>query len=184
MLRATPPPALARPPASRPLPWRPRPLGLGPTPSLWLSPASWDLNPATCCLLAWAGSPAAPSPPPFAVELPRGPRGFGFSLRGGRDLNSGVYVRGLREGGPAQRCGRIQVSDQLLAINGAPTAGMTHAQALARIRGGGSRLRLLLRRAQGPPQNGPGRGVLSLCVSSSPRGELCFCLVGRMDPPP
>ncbi|XP_054664527.1 PDZ domain-containing protein MAGIX isoform X2 [Grus americana] len=56
-------------------------------------------------------------PPPFAVELPRGPRGFGFSLRGGRDLNTGVYVRGLREGGPAQRCGRIQ--------------------ALARIRGGG-----------------------------------------------
>lgn len=52
---------------------------------------------------AWGG------PPPFAVELPRGPQGFGFSLWGGRDLNMGVYVRGLREGGPAQRCGRIQV---------------------------------------------------------------------------
>lgn len=42
-----------------------------------------------------------------------------------------------------------QVSDELLAINGAPTAGMSHAQALARIRGGGSRLRLLLRRPHG-----------------------------------
>ncbi|XP_069634121.1 PDZ domain-containing protein MAGIX isoform X2 [Haliaeetus albicilla] len=106
---------------------------------------------------AWGG------PPPFAVELPRGPRGFGFSLWGGRDLNMGVYVRGLREGGPAQRCGRIQ--------------------ALARIRGGGSRLRLLLRRSHGAPPNPSARGVLTLCVSSSPRGEPCFCLVGRRDPP-
>ncbi|XP_051499938.1 collagen alpha-3(IV) chain-like, partial [Apus apus] len=56
--------------------------------------------------LAWPQ--AMGGSPPFAVELPRGPRGFGFSLRGGSDLNMGVYVRGLREGGPAQRCGRIQ----------------------------------------------------------------------------
>ncbi|XP_074787207.1 PDZ domain-containing protein MAGIX isoform X3 [Athene noctua] len=132
----------------------------------------------------WAWPQARGGPPPFAVELPRGPRGFGFSLRGGRDLNMGVYVRGLREGGPAQRCGRIQVSDQLLAINGAPTADMTHAQALARIRGGGNRLRLLLRRGHGaPPNPSPRGGGLTLCVSSSPRGEPCFCLVGRRHPP-
>ncbi|XP_039579744.1 PDZ domain-containing protein MAGIX, partial [Passer montanus] len=93
---------------------------------------------------------------PFAVELPRGPGGFGFSLRGGP---AGVFVRGLREGGPAQRCGCIQVSDELLAINGAPTAGMSPAQALARIRGGGSRLRLLLRRPHGEtPPGTPGQG--------------------------
>ncbi|KAM4878305.1 LOW QUALITY PROTEIN: PDZ domain-containing protein MAGIX [Sylvia borin] len=78
--------------------------------------------------LGWPQDPA-----PFSVELPRGPAGFGFSLQGGP---AGVFVRGLREGGPAQRCGCIQVSDELLAINGAPTAGMSHAQALARIRGG------------------------------------------------
>lgn len=48
----------------------------------------------------------AQDPAPFAVELPRGPGGFGFSLRGGP---AGVFVRGLREGGPAQRCGCIQV---------------------------------------------------------------------------
>ncbi|XP_066426612.1 PDZ domain-containing protein MAGIX isoform X2 [Molothrus aeneus] len=117
--------------------------------------------------------------PPFAVELPRGPCGFGFSLRGGP---AGVFVRGLREGGPAQRCGCIQVSDELLAINGAPTAGMSHAQALARIRGGGSRLRLLLRRPHGSPPAPAARGVLRLCVGSSPRGEPCFCLVGGLHP--
>ncbi|KAM3656172.1 PDZ domain-containing protein MAGIX isoform 1-T2 [Ammospiza maritima maritima] len=121
----------------------------------------------------------AQASPPFAVELPRGPGGFGFSLRGGP---AGVFVRGLREGGPAQRCGCIQVSDELLAINGAPTAGMSHAQALARIRGGGSRLRLLLRRPHGSPPAPPARGVLRLCVGSSPRGEPCFCLVGGLHP--
>ncbi|NXU96062.1 MAGIX protein, partial [Cettia cetti] len=121
----------------------------------------------------------APAPAPFAVELPRGPGGFGFSLQGGP---AGVFVRGLREGGPAQRCGCIQVSDELLAINGAPTAGMSHAQALARIRGGGSRLRLLLRRPHGAPPNPLARGVLRLRVGSSPRGEPCFCLVGGLHP--
>ncbi|XP_056371513.1 PDZ domain-containing protein MAGIX isoform X4 [Oenanthe melanoleuca] len=125
--------------------------------------------------LGWPQEPA-----PFAVELPRGPGGFGFSLRGGP---AGVFVRGLREGGPAQRCGCIQVSDELLAINGAPTAGMSHAQALARIRGGGgSRLRLLLRRPHGSPPSPLARGVLRLCVGSSPRGEPCFCLVGGLHP--
>lgn len=35
----------------------------------------------------------------------------------------------------------------------------------------------------GAPPNPSARGVLTLCVSSSPRGEPCFCLVGRRDPP-
>ncbi|XP_059693395.1 PDZ domain-containing protein MAGIX [Haemorhous mexicanus] len=105
--------------------------------------------------------------PPFAVELPRGPGGFGFSLRGGP---AGVFVRGLREGGPAQRCGCIQVSDELLAINGAPTAGMSHAQALARIRGGGSRLRLLLRRPHGAPPAPLARGGAAAVRGQLPAG--------------
>ncbi|XP_074874666.1 PDZ domain-containing protein MAGIX [Buteo buteo] len=142
----------SRPPAPEPGPCPPGP-GAPPEPvavTSFVGPEPCDLLPAAPPVdidmevgstggepgygLAWPQ--AWGGPPPFAVELPRGPRGFGFSLWGGRDLNMGVYVRGLREGGPAQRCGRIQVSDQLLAINGAPTAGMTHAQALARIRGG------------------------------------------------
>ncbi|XP_050843882.1 PDZ domain-containing protein MAGIX-like [Serinus canaria] len=109
-----------------------------------------------------------------------GRRGRAFGLAWGGP--AGVFVRGLRQGGPAQRCGCIQVSDELLAINGAPTAGMSHAQALARIRGGGSRLRLLLRRPHGTPPAPLARGVLRLCVGSSPRGEPCFCLVGGLHP--
>ncbi|XP_074787206.1 PDZ domain-containing protein MAGIX isoform X2 [Athene noctua] len=90
----------------------------------------------------------------------------------------------MEVGGPEYGWAWPQVSDQLLAINGAPTADMTHAQALARIRGGGNRLRLLLRRGHGaPPNPSPRGGGLTLCVSSSPRGEPCFCLVGRRHPP-
>ncbi|XP_033029424.1 membrane-associated guanylate kinase, WW and PDZ domain-containing protein 3-like isoform X1 [Lacerta agilis] len=85
----------------------------------------------------------------YSVELLRGPSGFGFSLRGGSEYNMDIYVLALMEGGPAQQCGKIQVSDQLVEINGEPTAGMTHAQAVEHIRNGGSRIRLLLKRGNG-----------------------------------
>uniref|UniRef100_A0A8D0E1E8 PDZ domain-containing protein n=1 Tax=Salvator merianae TaxID=96440 RepID=A0A8D0E1E8_SALMN len=85
----------------------------------------------------------------YSVELLRGPNGFGFSLRGGSEYNMDIYVLALMEGGPAQQCGKIQVSDQLLEINGELTAGMTHAQAVEHIRNGGSRIRLVLKRGNG-----------------------------------
>lgn len=43
------------------------------------------------------------------VELERGPRGFGFSLRGGTEYNMGLYILRLAEDGPALLDGRIQV---------------------------------------------------------------------------
>ncbi|XP_054859862.1 uncharacterized protein LOC129346546 [Eublepharis macularius] len=85
----------------------------------------------------------------YAVELLRGPKGFGFSLRGGSEYNMDIYVLALMEGGPAQQCGKIQVSDQLVEINGAPTVGMTHAQAVEHIRSGGSRIHLVLKKGNG-----------------------------------
>ncbi|KAK3574904.1 hypothetical protein QTP86_018369, partial [Hemibagrus guttatus] len=42
------------------------------------------------------------------VELERGPRGFGFSLRGGTEYNMGLYILRLAEDGPALQDGRIQ----------------------------------------------------------------------------
>lgn len=44
------------------------------------------------------------------VELERGPRGFGFSLRGGTEYSMGLYILRLAEDGPALQDGRIQVS--------------------------------------------------------------------------
>lgn len=48
-------------------------------------------------------------------------------------------------------CGgtRLQVSDQLVEINGDSTAGMTHSQAVEQIRRGGRRIHLVLKRGNG-----------------------------------
>ncbi|XP_062855011.1 membrane-associated guanylate kinase, WW and PDZ domain-containing protein 1 isoform X2 [Trichomycterus rosablanca] len=85
----------------------------------------------------------------YSVDLERGPTGFGFSLRGGSEYNMGLYVLGLMEGGPASRSQKIQVSDQLVEINGDGTVGMTHSQAVEQIRKGGHRIHLILKRGNG-----------------------------------
>lgn len=46
----------------------------------------------------------------FPVELERGPRGFGFSLRGGKEYNMGLFILRLAEDGPAVKDGRVHVS--------------------------------------------------------------------------
>uniref|UniRef100_A0A8C5ESL1 PDZ domain-containing protein n=1 Tax=Gouania willdenowi TaxID=441366 RepID=A0A8C5ESL1_GOUWI len=85
----------------------------------------------------------------YSVDLDRGPTGFGFSLRGGSEYNMGLYVLGLMEGGPAQHSHKIQVSDQLVQINGDSTVGMTHSQAVDQIRRGGARIHLVLKKGNG-----------------------------------
>uniref|UniRef100_A0AAZ3RNZ2 Membrane-associated guanylate kinase, WW and PDZ domain-containing protein 3 n=1 Tax=Oncorhynchus tshawytscha TaxID=74940 RepID=A0AAZ3RNZ2_ONCTS len=95
----------------------------------------------------------------FHVELKRGPLGFGFSLRGGKEYNMGLFILRLAEEGPALKDGRIHVGDQIVAINGEPTQGITHTRAIELIQAGGTKVLLLLR---------PGLGVNS---SSS---TLCF----------
>ncbi|KAK9514665.1 hypothetical protein VZT92_025365 [Zoarces viviparus] len=95
----------------------------------------------------------------YNVDLDRGPTGFGFSLRGGSEYNMGLYVLGLMEGGPAQRSNKIQVSDQLVEINGDSTSGMTHSQAVEQIRRGGHRIHLVLKKGNGyVPDYGPEEG--------------------------
>ncbi|XP_071314794.1 membrane-associated guanylate kinase, WW and PDZ domain-containing protein 3 isoform X2 [Trachinotus anak] len=103
----------------------------------------------------------------YSVDLERGPTGFGFSLRGGSEYNMGLYVLGLMEGGPAQRSNKMQVSDQLVEINGDSTAGMTHSQAVEQIRRGGHRIHLVLKKGNGyVPDYGPEGGALSPSPSS------------------
>ncbi|KAM8754662.1 membrane-associated guanylate kinase, WW and PDZ domain-containing protein 3 isoform 2-T4 [Acanthopagrus schlegelii] len=103
----------------------------------------------------------------YSVDLERGPTGFGFSLRGGSEYNMGLYVLGLMEGGPAQRSNKIQVSDQLVEINGDSTSGMTHSQAVEQIRRGGHRIHLVLKKGNGyVPDYGPEEGALSPSSSS------------------
>lgn len=50
------------------------------------------------------------------MELERGAKGFGFSLRGGREYNMDLYVLRLAEDGPAERCGKMRVSREGAAV--------------------------------------------------------------------
>ncbi|XP_038667438.1 membrane-associated guanylate kinase, WW and PDZ domain-containing protein 2a isoform X7 [Scyliorhinus canicula] len=85
----------------------------------------------------------------FTVDLEKGTKGFGFSIRGGREYKMDLYVLRLAEDGPAIRNGRMKVGDQIIEINGENTREMTHARAIELIKSGGRRVRLLLKRGTG-----------------------------------
>ncbi|XP_077465320.1 membrane-associated guanylate kinase, WW and PDZ domain-containing protein 3a isoform X2 [Stigmatopora argus] len=85
----------------------------------------------------------------FVVELDRSQRGFGFSLRGGKEYNMGLFILRLAEDGPALKDGRIHVGDQIVEINGEATQGITHTRAIELIQAGGNKVHLLLRPGQG-----------------------------------
>lgn len=119
----------------------------------------------------------------YAVELSRGTRGFGFSIRGGREFhNMPLFVLRIAEQGAAAQDGRLrvryqtalflilytfyfsngmwlviycpQVGDQLIEINGISTKNMAHADAIELIKNGGPVVRLLLRRGNIAPPIG------------------------------
>ncbi|XP_060127296.1 membrane-associated guanylate kinase, WW and PDZ domain-containing protein 1 isoform X12 [Zootoca vivipara] len=102
----------------------------------------------------------------YTVELERGAKGFGFSLRGGREYNMDLYVLRLAEDGPAERCGKMRIGDEILEINGETTKNMKHARAIELIKNGGRKVRLFLKRGDGSvpeydpssDRNGPAPG--------------------------
>ncbi|PIN88707.1 hypothetical protein AB205_0197620, partial [Aquarana catesbeiana] len=85
----------------------------------------------------------------YTVELDKGTKGFGFSLRGGREYNMDLYVLRLAEDGPAEKCGKMRVGDEILEINGETTKNMKHTRAIELIKNGGRRVRLSLKRGDG-----------------------------------
>ncbi|XP_067119400.1 LOW QUALITY PROTEIN: membrane-associated guanylate kinase, WW and PDZ domain-containing protein 1-like [Centruroides vittatus] len=95
-----------------------------------------------------------------SVELLRGTRGFGFSIRGGQEFqNMPLYVLRIAENGPAHQSGKLQIGDQIMEINGINTSEMTHAEAIEIIRQGGNSVSLLVKRHDKLPAaiaNNPG----------------------------
>ncbi|XP_046353265.1 membrane-associated guanylate kinase, WW and PDZ domain-containing protein 1-like isoform X6 [Haliotis rufescens] len=88
----------------------------------------------------------------YNVELHRGSRGFGFSIRGGREFNNmPLFVLRIAEGGAADVDCRLRVGDQILEINSYQTDNMTHTEAIDIIQGGGQSVQLLMRRTGKPP---------------------------------
>ncbi|XP_055503599.1 membrane-associated guanylate kinase, WW and PDZ domain-containing protein 1b isoform X7 [Leucoraja erinacea] len=92
---------------------------------------------------------SAQEPELFTVELDKGPKGFGFSLRGGREYNMDLYVLRLAEDGAAIRNGNMKVGDEILEINGETTKNMKHSRAIELIKNGGRRVSLFLKRGNG-----------------------------------
>ncbi|XP_054630752.1 membrane-associated guanylate kinase, WW and PDZ domain-containing protein 1-like isoform X7 [Dunckerocampus dactyliophorus] len=105
-------------------------------------------------------SKGVPPPPPtqtqtpqdnefYSVDLERDSKGFGFSLRGGREYNMDLYVLRLAEDGAAVKNGKMRVGDEILEINGESTKNMKHSRAIELIKNGGRRARLVLKRGDG-----------------------------------
>lgn len=116
----------------------------------------------------------------FTVELEKSVKGFGFSIRGGREYKMDLFVLRLAEDGPAIRNGRMRVGDQIIEINGESTRDMTHARAIELIKSGGRRVRLLLKRGTGQvPEYGMVSSSLSMCMKSDKHGSPYFLLMGH-----
>ncbi|XP_067863821.1 membrane-associated guanylate kinase, WW and PDZ domain-containing protein 3a isoform X2 [Heptranchias perlo] len=112
-------------------------------------PSDQYLHPAPDRETWAAGSRHSQNPDCFPVELERGPRGFGFSVRGGKEYSMGLFILRLAEGGAALLDGRIKVADQIVEINGEPTQGITHKRAIELIQAGGRRVHLVLKPGTG-----------------------------------
>ncbi|CAJ0571626.1 unnamed protein product, partial [Mesorhabditis spiculigera] len=69
------------------------------------------------------------------VELERGTRGFGFSIRGGHEFGKmPLFVLRIAEDGAAAADGRLRVGDHLVEINGTDTRGLSHEEAINLIK--------------------------------------------------
>ncbi|KAJ8409283.1 hypothetical protein AAFF_G00234810 [Aldrovandia affinis] len=129
-----------------------------------------------------APTQAAPAQDPefYSVDLERDNKGFGFSLRGGREYNMDLYVLRLAEDGAAVRNGKMRVGDEILEINGESTKNMKHARAIELIKNGGRRVRLVLKRGDGSvPEYAMIAPHLAACMRNDKLGEPCFYLMGQ-----
>ncbi|CAL8325320.1 unnamed protein product [Merluccius merluccius] len=117
----------------------------------------------------------------YSVDLERDSKGFGFSLRGGREYSMDLYVLRLAEDGAAVRNGKMRVGDEILEINGESTKNMKHARAIELIKNGGRRARLVLKRGDGSvPEYAMMAPHLAVgTMRNEKMGEPCFYLMGQ-----
>ncbi|XP_027692547.1 disks large homolog 3-like [Vombatus ursinus] len=81
-------------------------------------------------------------PPPetvVEVNLLKGPKGLGFSIAGGIGNqhipgDNSIYITKIIEGGAAQKDGRLQIGDRLLAVNNTNLQDVRHEEAVASLK--------------------------------------------------
>ncbi|XP_070557656.1 membrane-associated guanylate kinase, WW and PDZ domain-containing protein 2-like isoform X2 [Ptychodera flava] len=104
----------------------------------------------------------------YNVELLKGPKGFGFSIRGGKEFNDmPLFVLKIAEDGPAAAESKLRVGDQIMEINGYRTTGMKHSEAIDIIKRGGGVVKLLIKRGgqSASPASGYGEEALNKLTS-------------------
>ncbi|XP_077598717.1 disks large homolog 4-like [Stigmatopora nigra] len=76
------------------------------------------------------------------IKLMKGPKGLGFSIAGGIGNqhvpgDNSIYVTKIIEGGAAQRDGRLQIGDKILAVNHLSLEDVLHEDAVAALKNTG-----------------------------------------------
>ncbi|XP_062436432.1 FERM and PDZ domain-containing protein 2 [Rhea pennata] len=112
-----------------------------------LSVDGLDVEEADCSHLQ---SPAeASSNDTYTVELVKEDGTFGISVTGGINTSvrhGGIYVKSIIPGGPADKDGQIKIGDRLLEVDGISLCGITHKQAVERLKKSGQIAKLVLER--------------------------------------
>ncbi|XP_061680287.1 disks large homolog 1-like isoform X6 [Syngnathoides biaculeatus] len=73
------------------------------------------------------------------IKLVKGPKGLGFSIAGGVGNqhvpgDNSIYVTKIIDGGAAQKDGRLQIGDKLVAVNASCLEEVTHEEAVAALK--------------------------------------------------
>ncbi|XP_030807148.1 FERM and PDZ domain-containing protein 2 [Camarhynchus parvulus] len=85
----------------------------------------------------------------YTVELVKEDGTFGISVTGGINTSvrhGGIYVKSIIPRGPADKDGQIKIGDRLLEVDGISLCGITHKQAVERLKKSGQIARLVLER--------------------------------------
>lgn len=73
----------------------------------------------------------------FTVTLNKGDRGLGITIAGyvcEREDLCGIFVKSLTEGSEAYKCGRINVNDRIIEVDGQSLADLTNHEAVEKLK--------------------------------------------------
>lgn len=121
-----------------------------------LSPCSLNIPPpalsspgGSCGYSSETSSIVSPETETYEVELRKNVYGLGITVAGYvcevEDL-SGIFVKSIIEGSAAEKSGKIQINDRIVAVDGRSLAGSTNHQAVELLRNTDIAVRLTLER--------------------------------------
>nr|XP_043895699.1 disks large homolog 3 isoform X4 [Solea senegalensis] len=138
----------------------------------------------------------APPETILEVNLLKGPKGLGFSIAGGIGNqhipgDNSIYITKIIEGGAAQKDGRLQTGDRLLAVNNIVLQDVRHEEAVAALKNTSDMVYLKVAKP-GPvhlndmyaPPDYSSSLALPPAFPTSVDNHVCHNYVGPMEPKP